>query len=120
MDNPLNTNPARFLFTTEGHVLPVDFSFREKFWENADLVSDEKLSKSSGRTRKRLNLDLNDELDLVVEGMLSRPSIVIDKKLSSNRTYSSCERVNQKRSYQMPIKGHYFSQLTQAINTDEI
>jgi mannosidase alpha-like ER degradation enhancer 1 len=107
-ENPLNTNPARFLFTTEGHILPVDYKFKEKFPKNIDMLDLSSLTES-----------YNHNVDLIEE--LMRPSIVVDaKKLIANRTYSSCERIDQKRHYLMPIKSEYFSQLTKAVNSDEI
>lgn len=32
-DNPLHKSENKYIFTTEGHVVPIDQRFREKSWE---------------------------------------------------------------------------------------
>ncbi len=33
-DNPLHKSESKYIFTTEGHVVPIDQRFREKSWED--------------------------------------------------------------------------------------
>ena len=33
-DNPLHKSENKYIFTTEGHVVPIDQRFREKQWED--------------------------------------------------------------------------------------
>lgn len=33
-DNPLHRSDNKYIFTTEGHVVPIDKRFREKDWNN--------------------------------------------------------------------------------------
>lgn len=44
-DNPVNREFSRYIFTTEGHLLPLDMKFHKKTWEddvdNADGDNDE-------------------------------------------------------------------------------
>ena len=35
-DNYLNKHPSKYLFTTEGHILPISREFRHKAWEDHD------------------------------------------------------------------------------------
>jgi mannosidase alpha-like ER degradation enhancer 1 len=33
-DNPLHKSENKYIFTTEGHIVPIDQRFREKQWED--------------------------------------------------------------------------------------
>lgn len=39
-DNPVNRDAERFVFTTEGHLFPVDGEYRRKVWEEEDIFPD--------------------------------------------------------------------------------
>lgn len=42
-DNPLHKSDNKYIFTTEGHVVPIDKRFREKQWSDFFPCDDGKL-----------------------------------------------------------------------------
>ncbi len=38
VDNPINSNAEKYLFTTEGHVFPISNRYRRKVWEEEDVI----------------------------------------------------------------------------------
>jgi mannosidase alpha-like ER degradation enhancer 1 len=91
-ENPLNRDPTGFIFSTEGHIFPVDHRFRTKFWENS----------SGAFPLKEIS------------------SVIIDPKAKArNVTVSSCQRMNEERGYLLPLKNQYFHQVNQALGLED-
>lgn len=44
-DNPLHKSENKYIFTTEGHIVPIDQRFREKQWEDLFPFEEEALTK---------------------------------------------------------------------------
>lgn len=84
-DNPLHRSGSKYLFTTEGHILPIDKIFREKSWEDTT-------SKEEGF------VDNSGELD-------HRPA----------NSSINCSRVPSERRYALPLKGVYMQQIDQMV-----
>lgn len=40
VDNPVNKDLSKFLFSTEGHIFPVSWRYRRKPWESAESKED--------------------------------------------------------------------------------
>lgn len=51
IDNPVNKEFSRYLFTTEGHIVPLDMKFHQKPWEEWTGHSKNKISRP---TRKKV------------------------------------------------------------------
>ncbi|KAI1294947.1 ER degradation-enhancing alpha-mannosidase-like protein 1 [Halotydeus destructor] len=97
-ENPLNKNPTKYIFTTEGHLFPVDWNFRRKVRESQESPL--------------ITLD-EDKLDDIL-----KPTITSNKKPLRNQTihsHSWCNAIDKTRQFLMPLKNHYFNQLTSAL-----
>lgn len=59
-DNYVNRHFSKYVFSTEGHLFPVDIQFRSKVWEEKTVVPDTGLAQSNRNlsVRKLLNLVL--------------------------------------------------------------
>nr|CAD7567825.1 unnamed protein product [Timema californicum] len=66
-DNYVNKHFGKFLFTTEGHILPIDSRFRSKLWEIKEGSLDIKSTKQN--------------TTLLTDYLTGRENIVIVKKM---------------------------------------
>ncbi|XP_046407206.1 ER degradation-enhancing alpha-mannosidase-like protein 1 isoform X1 [Ischnura elegans] len=89
-DNYVNKHFSKFVFTTEGHIFPILLKFRTKSWDNPLLP-------------------------LVQE---EPPLSIVDAR-PLNSTMASCDAVDAERSYFLPIKSHYFMQISDILGVDE-
>ncbi|XP_072276557.1 ER degradation-enhancing alpha-mannosidase-like protein 1 [Pyxicephalus adspersus] len=87
-ENPVHTAGNKYLFTTEGHILPLDSRFRNKAWkdiftpENKPQTSSQKLSQT---------------------------------KVRASNTSTNCHRVPEERRYSLPLKSIYMRQIDQMV-----
>ncbi|XP_013062749.2 ER degradation-enhancing alpha-mannosidase-like protein 1 [Biomphalaria glabrata] len=107
VDNPVNQEFSKYLFTTEGHLIPLDRNFHRKPWEDYNEVhSPEKLVK------KKLDVKLlNNELEDSEE---NHPVIFYARTNSS-----ICDTVKIERRYNLPILSQYLTQLEIAVGLRE-
>lgn len=54
-DNYVNKHASQFIFTTEGHLLPIDQQFRIKSWETEDILRDAEESVKPAANRSSSN-----------------------------------------------------------------
>uniref|UniRef100_A0A4W5P2G7 alpha-1,2-Mannosidase n=1 Tax=Hucho hucho TaxID=62062 RepID=A0A4W5P2G7_9TELE len=84
-DNPLHKSENKYIFTTEGHVVPIDERFREKQWN--DLFPCEE--------------------GVVTDQETSNGSFSINN--------SNCDRVSEERRYSLPLKSVYMRQIDHMV-----
>uniref|UniRef100_A0A8C9ZTM0 alpha-1,2-Mannosidase n=1 Tax=Sander lucioperca TaxID=283035 RepID=A0A8C9ZTM0_SANLU len=84
-DNPLHKSDNKYIFTTEGHVVPIDKRFREKQWN--DLFPCE-------------------------EGVLAEQEP--NKRPPPSNT-SNCNRIPEERRYTLPLKSVYMRQIDNMV-----
>ncbi|XP_077386701.1 ER degradation-enhancing alpha-mannosidase-like protein 1 [Festucalex cinctus] len=84
-DNPLHKSGNKYIFTTEGHVMPVDKRFREKGWSGKCLREDDALLQTTTTTEQ--------------------PA----------RNTSNCIRIPDSRRYTLPLKSVYMRQIDQMV-----
>ncbi|XP_038863645.1 ER degradation-enhancing alpha-mannosidase-like protein 1 [Salvelinus namaycush] len=84
-DNPLHKSENKYIFTTEGHVVPIDTRFREKQWN--DLFPCEE--------------------GVVTDQETSNGSFSINN--------SNCDRVSEERRYSLPLKSVYMRQIDHMV-----
>uniref|UniRef100_A0A674ADM1 alpha-1,2-Mannosidase n=1 Tax=Salmo trutta TaxID=8032 RepID=A0A674ADM1_SALTR len=84
-DNPLHKSENKYIFTTEGHVVPIDARFREKQWN--DLFPCEE--------------------GVVTDQETSNGSFSINN--------SNCDRVSEERRYSLPLKSVYMRQIDHMV-----
>ncbi|XP_040059364.1 ER degradation-enhancing alpha-mannosidase-like protein 1 [Gasterosteus aculeatus] len=84
-DNPLHKSDNKYIFTTEGHVVPIDKRFREKQWN--DLFPCE-------------------------EGVLAEQEPI--NRPPPNKT-SNCNRIPEERRYTLPLKSVYMRQIDNMV-----
>ncbi|XP_061687339.1 ER degradation-enhancing alpha-mannosidase-like protein 1 [Syngnathoides biaculeatus] len=84
-DNPLHKSGNKYIFTTEGHVMPVDKRFREKRW-SGKCPGEEDDAWPQTQT-------------------VERPS----------RNSSNCIRIPEARRYTLPLKSVYMRQIDQMV-----
>ncbi|KAL8558834.1 ER degradation-enhancing alpha-mannosidase-like protein 1 [Nucella lapillus] len=87
-DNHVNKALSRYLFTTEGHILPIDVRWRRKPWE------EEEEEKGEGGDR----------------GEEKKPSIVDARSNASN-----CDSVSMESRYFLPVRSSYLAQIEKAV-----
>ncbi|XP_064858064.1 ER degradation-enhancing alpha-mannosidase-like protein 1 [Oncorhynchus nerka] len=84
-DNPLHKSENKYIFTTEGHVVPIDARFREKQWN--DLFPCEERVVTDQETSN---------------GSFSIHNI-------------NCDRVSEERRYSLPLKSVYMRQIDHMV-----
>uniref|UniRef100_A0A3Q3WYB8 alpha-1,2-Mannosidase n=1 Tax=Mola mola TaxID=94237 RepID=A0A3Q3WYB8_MOLML len=84
-DNPLHKSDNKYIFTTEGHVVPIDKRFREKEW--------------------------NDWLPCE-DGVLTERESNLRSQLSNT---SNCNRIPEERRYTLPLKSVYMKQIDHMV-----
>ncbi|KAM4023298.1 ER degradation-enhancing alpha-mannosidase-like protein 1 isoform 1-T2 [Anomaloglossus baeobatrachus] len=87
-ENPVHTTGSKYLFTTEGHLIPVDPRFRKKAWK--DIFTPEKKPQSD-----------TDKLS--------------QTKLRAANSSTNCYRVPEERRYSLPLKSVYMRQIDQMV-----
>jgi len=89
-DNPLNKDFSKFLFTTEGHLLPIGSKLRTKPW-NA-------IHQNQHHTNSSLNNNIK----------------------NYTTTQPSCEAIDEARHYLLPLRTPYYLQLTESLGLKEL
>ncbi|XP_069592289.1 ER degradation-enhancing alpha-mannosidase-like protein 1 isoform X2 [Ranitomeya imitator] len=87
-ENPLHVTGSKYLFTTEGHLIPVDPRFRNKAWR--DIFTPERKPESD-------------------------PEKLAQTKLRAANSSSNCYRVPEERRYSLPLKSVYMRQIDQMV-----
>uniref|UniRef100_A0A8C3AUG1 alpha-1,2-Mannosidase n=1 Tax=Cyclopterus lumpus TaxID=8103 RepID=A0A8C3AUG1_CYCLU len=85
-DNPLHKSDNKYIFTTEGHVVPVDKRFREKQWNDFPCEEGPRV--------------------LLVHG--SEPQLLA-------HGHSPCNRIPEERRYTLPLKSVYMRQIDHMV-----
>ncbi|CAG7837921.1 unnamed protein product [Allacma fusca] len=98
-ENPLNRQFHKYLFTTEGHLLPIGAKLRTKSWTEEDSSSP--------------SFDPLEDSTSSVFFRNKTPS------LKGNVTQPSCEAVDEARHYLMPLRTPYYLQLTESLGLKE-
>ncbi|XP_071122942.1 ER degradation-enhancing alpha-mannosidase-like protein 1 isoform X2 [Mytilus edulis] len=90
-DNHLNKHASKYVFTTEGHVFPIDKRFRVKPWEE-DTETEEKEKETVTKVTSVVNV-------------------------ADNSTFN-CDTIPNDRKHFLPLRSPYFEQLQSAIGID--
>ncbi|XP_054639598.1 ER degradation-enhancing alpha-mannosidase-like protein 1 [Dunckerocampus dactyliophorus] len=85
-NNPLHKSGNKYIFTTEGHLIPVDKRFREKRWEDRGPYQDKKAPVETP----------------ISEGQPARNT-------------SNCIRIPEARRYTLPLKSIYMRQIDHMV-----
>lgn len=96
VDNPINKHFAKYVFTTEGHILPIIRLLRSA-------------PQSSG---ENVSCIVNPFSDRVQTVATVAPSAV-------NHTDRHCEKVPEERQYFLPLKHNYLQQISQSLGLDK-
>jgi len=86
-ENTVNKHDANILFTTEGHILPIDVKFRSKPWEKDGLFD---------------------------EDLFSLPSIMRPNSSESPPSmspHSSCDTLSDETRFSLPLRNRYLQQI---------
>uniref|UniRef100_A0A665SY40 alpha-1,2-Mannosidase n=1 Tax=Echeneis naucrates TaxID=173247 RepID=A0A665SY40_ECHNA len=84
-DNPLHKSDNKYIFTTEGHVVPIDKRFRDKQWNDLYPCKEGPLAEREPNTRPPLN------------------------------NISNCNRIPEERRYTLPLKSIYMRQIDHMV-----
>ncbi|XP_073501131.1 ER degradation-enhancing alpha-mannosidase-like protein 1 [Phyllobates terribilis] len=87
-ENPVHMTGSKYLFTTEGHLIPVDPRFRNKAWK--DIFTPERKPQSD-------------------------PEKLSQTKLRAANSSTNCYRVPEERRYSLPLKSVYMRQIDQMV-----
>ena len=108
-DNPINTMGERYLFSTEGHVFPIEEKFRQNIWEFFDDDDDVQPEKSRQQQDYQTSFsDLN--LNFGHDQYSKKPA-----KL--NESVQHCDHFKQK-DIQLPLEENYMSQIFSQIGAE--
>ncbi|XP_040214573.1 ER degradation-enhancing alpha-mannosidase-like protein 1 [Rana temporaria] len=88
-DNPVHRTGNNYLFTTEGHLLPLDPRFRNKAWK--DIFTPENKEKPP------------------------RAQKLSQTKVRAANASTNCYRVPEERRYSLPLKSVYMRQIDQMV-----
>lgn len=105
VDHPINTMGDRFLFTTEGHVIPISAVLRPANWMEDSVWW--KLTPPAVNLRSPLSAHPH---HLPPLPSLDAPSV--------NTTYNECKSVDSDRTYSLPLKRRYLVQLFDTIGAE--
>ncbi|XP_061730614.1 ER degradation-enhancing alpha-mannosidase-like protein 1 [Nerophis ophidion] len=84
-DNPLHKLGNKYIFTTEGHLMPVDKRFRENRWKDRSPCEDK---------------------DMPVEKLFNEQLV---------QNASNCNRIPEARRYTLPLKSVYMRQIDHMV-----
>ncbi|KAM3915620.1 ER degradation-enhancing alpha-mannosidase-like protein 1 [Leptodactylus fuscus] len=87
-ENPVHRTGSKFLFTTEGHLIPLDPRFRNNAWK--DIFTPEQKAQVS-------------------------PEKLSQTKLRAANASTNCYRVPAERRYSLPLKSVYMRQIDQMV-----
>ncbi|XP_015787790.1 ER degradation-enhancing alpha-mannosidase-like protein 1 isoform X1 [Tetranychus urticae] len=93
VDNPLNKDAAKFIFSTEGHIFPVSWRYRRKTWKDDDF---------EGENESNLSSDKKSD----------------SNQAETNHSTKSCLKINEERHYMLPIKNEYLHQVIHALGSE--
>lgn len=86
-ENPVNQDARRFIFTTEGHLFPLNYQLREKFWSTREPQ----------------------------EAQIEEAIVVDARRVWQNNSESSCKKINADRKFLLPLRNEYFQQVSEAL-----
>lgn len=86
-ENHLNKEASKYVFSTEGHIFPLDKRFRIKPWENKE---ESKTEEESTKVMSVVNV-------------------------ASNSSFYNCDTIPKDRKHFLPLTSPYFEQLQSAI-----
>ncbi|XP_053576759.1 ER degradation-enhancing alpha-mannosidase-like protein 1 isoform X2 [Bombina bombina] len=87
-DNPVHMAGHKYLFTTEGHLVPIDPRLRDKSWQDIFITE-----KKPPRNNEKLS----------------------QTKLKTANSSSNCYRVPAERTFSLPLKSVYMRQIDQMV-----
>uniref|UniRef100_A0A087X2J9 alpha-1,2-Mannosidase n=1 Tax=Poecilia formosa TaxID=48698 RepID=A0A087X2J9_POEFO len=90
-DNPLHKSDNKYIFTTEGHVVPIDKRFREKQWNDLSPCEEGALAETETSNQPP-------------------PSNISNIKVSLQ-----CNRIPEERRYALPLKSVYMRQIDHMV-----
>ncbi|XP_068109212.1 ER degradation-enhancing alpha-mannosidase-like protein 1 [Hyperolius riggenbachi] len=88
-ENPVHSSGNKYLFTTEGHLIPLDLRFRNKAWKDIFLSPKSKEQTDSQKLSQT--------------------------KVRAANTSTNCYRVPEERRYSLPLKSVYMRQIDQMV-----
>lgn len=136
LDNPVNKFYDRLVFTTEGHILPVDWRFREppeEFSAMPNVLADEYRQESNAQNQKnRSSTVFTTKKDLSDQKLLPEDQnfesndesivVVVTKSKAMNvshQTGPQCENFEYPRRYMLPLQSRYLKQLYRMVGVDD-
>ena len=112
IDNPINTMGERYLFSTEGHVFPIEEKFRKNIWEFFD--DNEQTEKSRRQQPQQDQPSSLSDLNLNFGGKLNQRT---NFKKMNESTNQHCDHFKQK-DIQLPLEENYMSQIFSQIGAE--
>jgi len=92
VDNPVNLHASNYLFTTEGHILPISNRFRHKSWEDEGLFGEDPPDTPSPSTFAFTN-----------------------SSLGTLPTSQNCDSISLEQRFSLPLRNRYLQQIFAAL-----
>lgn len=108
-DNYVNRHATKYIFTTEGHIIPVLAKLRREKPAAAAPAAGGELKRNSNRAKPTTTTAATGEK------RLQTSTVVVP---SPNASYT-CEKVKEERQYFLPLERRYFSQIHAALGVEE-
>ncbi|XP_076330874.1 ER degradation-enhancing alpha-mannosidase-like protein 1 [Tachypleus tridentatus] len=114
VNNSMNRHFTDYLFTTEGHIFPIDWKYRAKPWNSDDKSSNTESAEPSSYNRHTRWKKIKDGLEVIEQNVSTR---TVDLRMN-NSTYTQCARIPSERQFLLPLKHEYMQQISQAFGLD--
>lgn len=115
-DNPLHKSDNKYIFTTEGHVVPIDKRFREKQWSDVFPCEDGVLmdrEEAEGQQPHSNFTNVRPGVPLSLS-LLARAIFFDTLRLASQPT-QQCSRIPVERRFALPLKSVYMRQIDHMV-----
>ena len=117
--HPLNTKAERFLFTTEGHVIPIIPDLRSPQWNEKDVnwrrIPDSELTRQPSPVGHLKAMSENGSLSVV---SLILSAIIIVIIVIIDYYYVLFVQCGMVRTNSLPLKDHYLLQLFETVGAE--
>ncbi|XP_005089315.1 ER degradation-enhancing alpha-mannosidase-like protein 1 [Aplysia californica] len=108
VDNPVNREFSRYLFSTEGHIFPLDQNFHRKPWEDEEAKWRSEAEVLAAAAAEQMSEP--GKLEGPGFSANSRP-VLTDARMNS----SNCHSLSPERRYNLPILSPYLTQMEVAV-----
>lgn len=114
-DNPLHKSDNKYIFTTEGHVVPIDERFREKQWDDLFPCEEGALTEREPKSPPPSNASKVSTWNRIQWYHLQWRIQSEKTRLMVFYLTLQCDRIPEERRYALPLKSIYMKQIDHMV-----